>query len=129
MKKSQGLSSVCIGLKLRFYPHLTCWTNKSKLEERVKVFFFSTPDIDASVMDSDEDTTMMDVDFPTSLSKGKGKAVNHDVPIDNDNLPWYLSFIESVYQTLISYRRVEKYRPINLDDVVSHKDIITTSKF
>ena len=45
-------------------------------------------------MDSDEDTTMMDVDFPTSLSKGKGKAVNHDVPIDNDNLPWYLSFIE-----------------------------------
>jgi len=52
---------------------------------------------------------MMDVDFPTSLSKGKGKAVNHDVPIDNYNLPW-----------------VEKYRPINLDDVVSHKDIITT---
>lgn len=26
------------------------------------------------------------------------------------------------------YQRVEKYRPINLDDVVSHKDIITTSK-
>ncbi|KAF8817387.1 P-loop containing nucleoside triphosphate hydrolase protein [Phlegmacium glaucopus] len=60
-------------------------------------------------MESDEDATMVDVDFSTTLSKGKGKAVNHDVPIDNDNLPW-----------------VEKYRPINLDDVVSHKDIITT---
>ena len=57
-------------------------------------FFLLHIDIDASVMDSDEDTTMMDVDFPTSLSKGKGKAVDHDVPIDNDNLPWYLSFIK-----------------------------------
>ena len=45
-------------------------------------------------MESDEDTTMMDVDFSTTLSKGKGKAVNHDFPIDNDNLPWYLSFVE-----------------------------------
>ena len=45
-------------------------------------------------MDSDEDTTMMDVDFSTTLLKGKGKAVNHDFPIDNDNLPWYLPFIE-----------------------------------
>jgi hypothetical protein len=44
-------------------------------------------------MDS-EDATMMDVDFSTTLSKGKGKAVNHGSPIDNDNLPWYLSFIE-----------------------------------
>jgi hypothetical protein len=45
-------------------------------------------------MDSDEDTTMMDMDFSTTLLKGKGKAVNYDFPIDNDNLPWYLSFIE-----------------------------------
>ena len=80
--------------KIKVLPTDPCWPNKSKLEERVKVFFFSTPDIDASIMDSDEDTTMMDVDFPASLSKGKGKAVIHDVPIDNDNLPWYLSFIE-----------------------------------
>jgi hypothetical protein len=43
-------------------------------------------------MDSDEDT-LMDVDFPTTLSKGKGKAVDRDVPIDNDNLPWYF-FVE-----------------------------------
>ncbi|KAF8906261.1 P-loop containing nucleoside triphosphate hydrolase protein [Gymnopilus junonius] len=57
-------------------------------------------------MDSDQDTIMMDVQ--TSLSKGKGKAVDRDPPAD-DNLPW-----------------VEKYRPVNLDDVVSHKDIITT---
>ena len=45
-------------------------------------------------MDSDEDTSMMDVDFPTTLSKGKGKTVNHDFPIDNDNLPWYLFSIK-----------------------------------
>jgi len=79
-------------------------------------------------MDSDEDTTMIDVEFSTTLSKGKGKAVNHDVPVDNDNLPWYLSYIELGAKPLISYQRVEKYRPIHLDDVVSHKDIITTSK-
>ena len=78
-------------------------------------------------MDSDEDT-MMDVDFSATLLKGKGKALNHDVPIDNDNLPWYLSYWTSHCLSLILYRRVEKYRPINLDDVVSHKDIITTSK-
>ncbi|PPQ69824.1 hypothetical protein CVT26_014202 [Gymnopilus dilepis] len=59
-------------------------------------------------MDSDQDTNMMDIDIPMSLSKGKGKAVDRDPPAD-DNLPW-----------------VEKYRPVNLDDVVSHKDIITT---
>lgn len=29
---------------------------------------------------------------------------------------------------LIRGDRVEKYRPVNLDDVVSHKDIITTSQ-
>ena len=61
-----------------------------RLEERESRV--SSPDIDALVMDSDEDTTMMDVDFPTTLSKGKGKAANQDLPIDNDNLPWYLFF-------------------------------------
>ncbi|CAA7265133.1 unnamed protein product [Cyclocybe aegerita] len=59
-------------------------------------------------MDSDEDTRMMDVDFPPALSKGKGRAKD-DHPQDDENLPW-----------------VEKYRPVTLDDVVSHKDIITT---
>ncbi|KAJ4475058.1 P-loop containing nucleoside triphosphate hydrolase protein [Lentinula aciculospora] len=53
----------------------------------------------------------MDVDpIPSSL-KGKGKASNNDFLQSelNENLPW-----------------VEKYRPVTLDDVVSHKDITTT---
>lgn len=43
--------------------------------------------------------------------KGKGKATNGDYNYTQDeNLPW-----------------VEKYRPVTLDDVVSHKDITSTS--
>ncbi|KJA28047.1 hypothetical protein HYPSUDRAFT_34350 [Hypholoma sublateritium FD-334 SS-4] len=63
-------------------------------------------------MVTDGDTQMVDATFPassTSKGKGKGKATQHDHPADNDNLPW-----------------VEKYRPVQLDDVVSHKDIIST---
>ncbi|KAJ7504299.1 P-loop containing nucleoside triphosphate hydrolase protein [Mycena galericulata] len=60
-------------------------------------------------MDSDEE--MIDVQPIPFAAKGKGKAnaVDNDRPFDNDNLPW-----------------VEKYRPVTLDDVVSHKDITTT---
>lgn len=95
-EEKSALSSVyglCV-LKIKVLPTPHVLDKQAQARETRQVFFFSTPDIDASIMDSDEDTTMMDVDFPTSLSKGKGKAVNHDVPIDNDNLPWYLSFIE-----------------------------------
>ncbi|KAF5373241.1 hypothetical protein D9615_007433 [Tricholomella constricta] len=60
-------------------------------------------------MYSDEDTTMMDVEPIPALDKGKGKAVDREQPYENDNLPW-----------------VEKYRPVTLDDVVSHKDITST---
>ncbi|TRM65636.1 P-loop containing nucleoside triphosphate hydrolase protein [Schizophyllum amplum] len=49
----------------------------------------------------------MEVDPIPSAAKGKGKATEN--PYDDDNLPW-----------------VEKYRPVTLDDVVSHKDITTT---
>ncbi|KAG6918994.1 Subunit of heteropentameric Replication factor C (RF-C) [Tephrocybe rancida] len=64
-------------------------------------------------MDSDEDTQMIDTEPLPSMAKGKGKAVDREQPYDNDNLPW-----------------VEKYRPVSLDDVVSHKDITSTiSKF
>lgn len=35
---------------------------------------------------------------------------------------------EAASQDLILYVRVEKYRPVTLDDVVSHKDITSTSK-
>ncbi|KAJ6591469.1 P-loop containing nucleoside triphosphate hydrolase protein [Mycena vulgaris] len=58
-------------------------------------------------MDSDDE--MLDVESIPAASKGKGKAVDRDRPFDNDNLPW-----------------VEKYRPVTLDDVVSHKDITST---
>ncbi|KAH9036432.1 P-loop containing nucleoside triphosphate hydrolase protein [Lactarius hengduanensis] len=67
-------------------------------------------------MDSDEDMHQIDTDLPSlsPLDKGKGKAVLHDEYEDksarrDDTLPW-----------------VEKYRPVTLDDVVSHKDITGT---
>ena len=41
-------------------------------------------------MDSDE---FMDVDFPPAIFKGKSKAVEHDFPSNNDNLPWYVGSI------------------------------------
>ncbi|OAX37947.1 P-loop containing nucleoside triphosphate hydrolase protein [Rhizopogon vinicolor AM-OR11-026] len=58
-------------------------------------------------MDSD---SQMDVDTIPSSSKGKGKAnAAGNEPHKDETLPW-----------------VEKYRPVTLDDVVSHKDITTT---
>ncbi|KAH9995557.1 P-loop containing nucleoside triphosphate hydrolase protein [Russula vinacea] len=66
-------------------------------------------------MDSDEEM-QIDSEIPSfpSLAKGKGKAVFRNEPEDpaggrDDTLPW-----------------VEKYRPVSLDDVVSHKDITGT---
>ncbi|KAJ7180745.1 P-loop containing nucleoside triphosphate hydrolase protein [Mycena filopes] len=58
-------------------------------------------------MDSDDE--MLDVQAIPTAAKGKGKAFDKDRPFENENLPW-----------------VEKYRPVTLDDVVSHKDITTT---
>jgi len=50
--------------------------------------FKPQPSVDhASIMDSDE---LMDVDFPSAISKGKSKVVERDLPSDNDNLPWYV---------------------------------------
>ncbi|KAJ3746977.1 P-loop containing nucleoside triphosphate hydrolase protein [Lentinula raphanica] len=53
----------------------------------------------------------MDIDPIPSTYKGKGKASQDDFSVSelNENLPW-----------------VEKYRPVTLDDVVSHKDITST---
>ncbi|KAF9266893.1 P-loop containing nucleoside triphosphate hydrolase protein [Marasmius fiardii PR-910] len=60
-------------------------------------------------MDSD-DETQMGVESIPIFAKGKGKALDIDTPpLDKENLPW-----------------VEKYRPVTLDDVVSHKDITST---
>ncbi|KAI0285829.1 P-loop containing nucleoside triphosphate hydrolase protein [Russula aff. rugulosa BPL654] len=67
-------------------------------------------------MDSDEEMQQIDSELPSfsSAAKGKGKAVSQDEFEDpaggrDDTLPW-----------------VEKYRPVTLDDVVSHKDITGT---
>ncbi|PCH36344.1 nucleoside triphosphate hydrolase protein [Wolfiporia cocos MD-104 SS10] len=61
-------------------------------------------------MNSDDDVPMVDAEaIAPSKLKGKGKAVEQDEVRDLDNLPW-----------------VEKYRPVTLDDVVSHKDITST---
>lgn len=51
----------------------------------------------------------MEIDSIKSLKKGKGKSTL--IKPELDNLPW-----------------VEKYRPATLDDLVSHKDITSTSK-
>lgn len=67
----------------------------------------------------------------TAADKGKGKAVATEAneQYDNDNLPWYAHAVE-VRVAICSQRalRVEKYRPVTLDDVVSHKDITGTSE-
>lgn len=57
-----------------------------------------------------EDTTTT----TSKLDKGKGKEGELGLAklLSEDNLPW-----------------VEKYRPVTLDDVVAHKDIISTSEF
>ncbi|KAF8634589.1 hypothetical protein AX17_004178 [Amanita inopinata Kibby_2008] len=59
-------------------------------------------------MDSDEDVRMSDAETIPSIAKGKGKVTDREA-LNDDNLPW-----------------VEKYRPVTLDDVVSHKDITGT---
>lgn len=58
-----------------------------------------------------DDESMTDAPPAKRLDKGKGKVANGQLDNKDDvNLPW-----------------VEKYRPKNLDDVVSHQDIISTS--
>ncbi|EIW79410.1 DNA replication factor [Coniophora puteana RWD-64-598 SS2] len=47
--------------------------------------------------------------FGVPINKGKGKAVDGGLTVNGESLPW-----------------VEKYRPVTLDDVKSHKDITTT---
>ncbi|TFK29692.1 DNA replication factor [Coprinopsis marcescibilis] len=59
-------------------------------------------------MNSDSDARMSDAELPQpSKNKGKGKAAY--LYTEDNNLPW-----------------VEKYRPVTLDDVVSHQDITST---
>ena len=76
-------------------------------------------------MDSDVE---MDIDaVAPSASKGKEKA--EDICVSSDTLPWYVPSGASLAHIIIcSPFRVEKYRPVTLNDVVSHKDITTTSE-
>ncbi|CCM02542.1 uncharacterized protein FIBRA_04644 [Fibroporia radiculosa] len=62
-------------------------------------------------MDTDEDVQMIESEITPvpSEAKGKGKAVELNGGHDIENLPW-----------------VEKYRPVSMDDIVSHKDITST---
>ena len=79
-------------------------------------------------MSNDEDVFMDDVDPPVQLNfKGKGKATGGDHTQD-ENLPWCVHFYELMFPCLRYLTRVEKYRPVTLDDVVSHKDITSTSE-
>ncbi|KAK7686168.1 Subunit of heteropentameric Replication factor C (RF-C) [Cerrena zonata] len=58
-------------------------------------------------MDSDEDMRPISpINKPINKGKGKATDLMHEM---DENLPW-----------------VEKYRPVSLDDVVSHKDITST---
>lgn len=83
-------------------------------------------------MSSDEDVRMEDVaEEPSFAFKGKGKAtngVNGDGDYTHDeNLPWCVASSAHSDNTY-ALGRVEKYRPVTLDDVVSHKDITGTSE-
>lgn len=74
-------------------------------------------DIDAPVTDSS-------ITFGGDAKKGKRSAANLPVEAE-DSLPWYLTS-KLVQWQLLTFCRVEKYRPNSLDDVEGHKDIIAT---
>lgn len=57
-------------------------------------------------------------------NKGKEKAA--EVVDDREGLPWCVASPPSS-QAELTLPRVEKYRPITLDEVVSHHDITATS--
>ncbi|KAF9778319.1 P-loop containing nucleoside triphosphate hydrolase protein [Thelephora terrestris] len=62
-----------------------------------------------------DDVEMVDAELPrfSTAEKGKSKAAEPALPEEDNSLPW-----------------VEKYRPVNMEDVVSHQDIIgTVEKF
>ncbi|KAM0788039.1 hypothetical protein ACM66B_006237 [Microbotryomycetes sp. NB124-2] len=58
---------------------------------------------------SKDDVEMIDAPSAPRVEKGKGKGRDELATLELDAMPW-----------------VEKYRPVTLDDVVAHKDIIST---
>ena len=74
-------------------------------------------------MDSDEDVHMSDAEPIPSSTKSKAY-----VPVEDESLPWYCQYEASRWvDPCLLIHRVEKYRPVTLNDVVSHKDITSTS--
>lgn len=69
----------------------------------------------------------MDDAFNAFKKTSKGNARQVDEDLLNDDLPWFASYSAFTSTFLIIFHRVEKYRPVTLDDVVSHKDITSTS--
>lgn len=73
---------------------------------------------------NDEDVAMFDTPATVAgTTNGKGVASSAQIA---DSLPWCVSS-HGAAATADAFYRVEKYRPVSLDDVVSHKDITTTS--
>jgi hypothetical protein len=64
--------------------------------------------------------------FKKTSKTAKGPA---EEDLLNDDLPWFVSHLSCSMSVSKSIHRVEKYRPVSLDDVVSHKDITSTSTF
>lgn len=80
-------------------------------------------------MSDTEDILMDDEPVPSTFDKGKGKALDapgQSASFGEDNLPWYAIPCSTLDVTSWPRIRVEKYRPVTLDDVVSHKDIVGT---
>lgn len=84
-------------------------------------------------MASDDDVEMVDADIPrfSTAEKGKGKAAEPTLPEEDNGLPWCVvsCVVIDELPTRLYALRVEKYRPVNMEDVVSHQDIIGTSTF
>ena len=84
-------------------------------------------------MASDDDVEMAEADLSrfSTAEKGKAKATEPPLREEDNSLPWCVNPFPTFgrFLTRIHYSRVEKYRPVTMEDVVSHKDIISTSMF
>lgn len=82
-------------------------------------------------MDVDAPAPSKDVIFSSEATKGKRSTANLPVEAE-DSLPWSVSPISSLPLTQTkkpvsnNTRRIEKYRPVTLDDVSGHHDILAT---
>lgn len=78
---------------------------------------------DEAISDEEREDALAPEDYPAplQLDKGKGRA---DDAAPSDNMPW----VEKVrYARHWVCAEPVQYRPVSLDDVVSHRDIVATS--